>query len=75
MKQTTRNPVSSDVNPRNTNPAYPNATAMSDCTQNALLAVHVSVSFNVLTIAVPAALAANSRYANTCTTTAITQLI
>jgi len=69
MKQTTRNPVRSEVNPRNTNAAYPNAMAMSICTQNALLALHVSISFSVLAIVVPAAFADNSRYANTCTAT------
>lgn len=69
MKQTTRKPVKSEVNPRNTNAAYPNAMAMSICTQNALLALHVSISFSVLAIVVPAAFADNSRYANTCTAT------
>ena len=69
MKQTTRKPVRSEVNPRNRNAAYPNAMAMSVCTQNALLALHVSISFSVLAIDVPAALADNNRYANTCTTT------
>lgn len=72
MKQTSRKPDNSDVNPRNRNAAYPNAIAMSDCTQNALLTLHVSISFNVLAIDVPAALADNSRYANTCTTTTTT---
>lgn len=65
MKQTSLNPDNNDVNPRNRNAAYPNATAMSVCTQNELLTVHVSMSFNVLAIDVPAALADNSKYANT----------
>lgn len=69
MKETTRKPVRSEVKPRNRNAAYPKAMAMSVCTQNALLALHVSISFSVLAIDVPAALADNSRYANTCTTT------
>lgn len=65
MKETTRKPVRSEVKPRNRNAAYPKAMAMSVCTQNALLALHVSISFSVLAIDVPAALADNSRYANT----------
>lgn len=63
MKQTSLNPDNNDVNPRNRNDAYPNAIAMSVCTQNELLTVHVSISFSVLAIDVPAALADNSRYA------------
>ncbi|KAJ6892207.1 hypothetical protein NC651_025415 [Populus alba x Populus x berolinensis] len=52
--------------PRNKNPAKPKTIAISDCTQNALLSVHVS--FSVLASSVPAVFADNSRYANTCTT-------
>lgn len=49
--------------PKNKNPAKPKTIAISDCTQNALLSVHVS--FSVLASSVPAVFADNSRYANT----------
>jgi len=52
--------------PKNKNPAKPKTIAISDCTQNALLSVHVP--FSVLASSVPAVFADNSRYANTCTT-------
>jgi hypothetical protein len=57
--------------PKNKNPAKPKTIAISDCTQNALLSVHVSFSVlasSVLASSVPAVFADNSRYANTCTT-------
>ena len=65
MKQTTRKPESREENPRNRNPANPNAIEMSDWTQNAFVAVHVSVFLSVLAISVPAEFADSNRYANT----------
>ncbi|KAK9019413.1 hypothetical protein V6N11_053937 [Hibiscus sabdariffa] len=58
---TTRKPDSNDDNPRNKNPAKPNATEISDCTQNEAAAVHVSVPFNVCAAAVPAESADNNK--------------
>lgn len=72
IKQTTRKPDSRDENPKNRNPPYPKAMAMSDCTQNALSSVHVSVRFSVLASAVPAASADSNRYANTYRITPLT---
>jgi hypothetical protein len=65
MKLTTRNPESRDENPRNRNPANPNAIEMSDWMQKAFVAVHVSVPLSAFSIAVPAEFADSSRYANT----------
>lgn len=65
MKQTTLNPESKDDNPRNINPANPNAIEMSDCTQKAFVSVHVSEFLKVLAISVPAEFADSNRYANT----------
>lgn len=65
MKQTTRKPESREENPRNRNPANPNAIEMSDWTQNAFVAVHVLVFLSVLAISVPAEFADTNRYANT----------
>lgn len=64
-KQATRKPDIKEEKLRNMKPANPKAMEMSDCTQNELVAVHVSVPLNVLANAVPADPADRSRYANT----------
>lgn len=64
-KHTTRKPDNKEEKLKNINPANPKATEISDWTQNALLAVHVSLSFNVRANAVPAESADNNMYAKT----------
>nr|GEV97671.1 hypothetical protein [Tanacetum cinerariifolium] len=54
MKQTTLNPESKDEISNDKKQAYPNANAMSDWMQNALLSVHVPTSLSCLTSSVPA---------------------
>ncbi|KAL6957145.1 hypothetical protein U1Q18_026132 [Sarracenia purpurea var. burkii] len=66
MKETTRNPESSEDSPKQRNPANPKAMEISDWTQKALLAVHVSVAFIVRDNAVPAESADSNKYAKTC---------
>lgn len=65
-KQATRKPDVKEEKPRNRNPANPRAIEMSDCTQNALVVVHVSLPFSIFTNAVPAEFADSSMYAKTC---------
>lgn len=65
MKHTTLNPDIKQDNPKNKNPANPNAMEMFDCMQNALLALHVSIPLSALANAVPAEFADTNRYANT----------
>lgn len=64
-KQATRKPDIKEDKLRKINPANPKAIEMSDCTQNELVDVHVSVPLNVFTRAVPADPADSSRYAKT----------
>ena len=66
-KQATRKPDIKDEKPRKRKPANPRDIEMSDCTQNALVAVHVSAPFSVFANAVPAEFADTSMYAKTCT--------
>lgn len=65
IKLTTRKPDKSEEKPRNMNPANPKAIEISDCTQNELLTVQVSISLNVRTNDVPADPAESNMYAKT----------
>lgn len=66
-KEATLNPEIKDDIPKNKNPTNPKPIEISDCTQNTLLVVHVSISLIVRTNSVPVEFADSNKYANTYT--------